>query len=64
MVTALMDGYPYLGEKRDKEETSDLDFPLRKIQQRRMIRALNWRSSFNLQLRIFFTYYFNIVNQG
>lgn len=64
MVTALMDGYPCLGKKRDEEETSDLEFPLRKIQQRCMIRALNWRSSFDLQLRIFLTYYFNIVNQG
>lgn len=64
MVTALVDGYPFLGEKGDEEETSDLNFPLRKIQQRHMIRALNWRSSFDLQLRTFFTYYFNIVNQG
>lgn len=64
MVTALVDGYPCLWEKRDGEVTSDLGFPLRKIQQRRMIRALNWRSSFDLQLRIFLTYYFNIVNQG
>jgi len=32
MVTALMGGHPCrLGEKRDKEETSDLDFPLRNI---------------------------------
>lgn len=51
-------------EKTDEGKTSDLDFPLRKIQQKHMIRALIWRRSFDLQLGIFLMYYFNIVNQG
>lgn len=64
MVTALVNGYPCLRENRDKKEASDLEFLMRMIWQRCMIRALNWRSSFDLQLRIFLTYFFNIVNQS
>lgn len=64
MVTALVNGYPCLRKNRDKKETSDLGFLMRMLWERCMIRALNWRSRFHLQLRIFLTCFFNIVNQG